>query len=258
MAPGKVVREYKLRSEVSGPYVVEIVSGAVAEVELVTMTDAPASSMATAARGYSGTYSSAPMDKEEGLEYLKDVRKTKLATPTEMVHFLWLITGVTRAWTHQAVRYRVGTAFIQQSMRFLGYQGVYRVLCPLKDQKNEEFDIYCTSASRAIQAYVDMKDRGVADQDARGVLPTNILTALFWDMSLSTLMHVYESRMCCQAQGDEWLPILTQMREEITMKAVYLRSFLTAPIDRGEDCGFHASFDRPCVWKNRAEREREL
>lgn len=245
MAPKRVLREYRAET-----YTVQIVGGDVSEVSLVSMTSSPEYVLAVTTRGYTGEYSTHPPSSTERQKLLEDIVKTKLATPTEMIHFTWLITGVTRAWTHQAVRYRVGTAFVQQSMRFLGYQDIYRVLCPL-DSNDYGFDDFCYASYRGVKAYVDMKDLGIADQDARGVLPTNILTALFWDMSLSTLMHIVNTRWCCQAQTDEWLPVLKQMREQVYTASPEMAELITAPIERGEPCGFNASFDRPCMWKKR-------
>lgn len=248
MAPSKVLREYMHESLVSGEFKTQLVTGSVAEVTLVSHTSDPVELMASTARGYTGIYEH-QIHPEEIPGYILDIRNTKLATPTEMVHFTWLIKGVSRAWTHQAVRYRVGTAFIQQSMRFLGYQGTYRVRCDVKDP--EALIEYGFLVDSSICTYVGMKDVGVADQDARGVLPTNILTNLFWDMSLSTLIHIVNTRFCCQAQTDEWLPILAQMRKIIRDKWPLMDTLISPPIERGVPCGFNASFDRPCTWKNR-------
>jgi flavin-dependent thymidylate synthase len=256
MAPSKVLRTFHMKSEISGEYEVQIVGGAVPTVELVTWSEDPVGTMAKAARGYTGVYSNEAPDPYEEDSLVKDILNTKLATPMEMVHFTFLIQDASRAWTHQAVRYRIGTAFIQESMRFLGHKSVYKVLATYDDVKDMAFDQYAVVCARAVETYVMMRDQGIPDQDARGVLPTNILTRMFWDMSLSTLRNVINTRWCCQAQGNEWLPIVAQFKKLLTIRWPEMHPFLTAPIDRGEPCGFNASFDRPCVWKARSDLQR--
>jgi flavin-dependent thymidylate synthase len=241
----ELVRTYDL-----GGAEVHLVSGVPSEVELMSYTRNPAELMAQVTRGYKGEYSSRLNSMEEMIELLDDIQKTMLATPLEMVHFTFLFKGVTRAWTHQAVRYRVGTAYIQESMRFLGSKDVYEVFVPQKIVRDEHLlDQYGVGAMRGIRSYEYMLASGSEAQDARGVLPTNILTSLFWDMSLSTLRHIFNTRWCCQAQTDEWLPILAQIRQQLTQNNLgVLNTMLKPPIDRGEPCGFNASFDRPCAW----------
>jgi hypothetical protein len=253
----KVVKVFHHESPISGKYSVTVWNGSPAHVSLVAYTSMPPDTMGIVARGYTGVYSESFPVQEELDQLLDDINKTKLATPTEMVHFTWLIRNVTRAWTHQAVRYRIGTAYVQESMRFLGYKGEYGILSAYKDNDDEYVkDMYYESCDFGIRSYVLSKDSGVPDQTARGSLPTNILTSLFWDMPLSTLRHVINTRWCCQAQLDEWLPVLAQMKKLILDRWPELQPMLTAPIDRGENCGFNASFDRPCVWKHRNDKWR--
>lgn len=250
----QLVYEIERHSIKAGEYRVQVWTPTVAEVDLISHTAFPAETMATVTRGYTGVYHPAVPSLQDVEGYLADITKTKLGTPAEMVHFVWLIRGVTRAWTHQAVRYRVGTAYVQESMRFLGHKGVYKVLLTdklAKHPESEEAQHYSRTVCDSVVAYVDLIDNGIPDQDARGVLPTNILTSLFWDMSLSTLMHVYNTRVCCQAQTGEWVPILLKMKDELRYCCPEVAEMVTAPIDRGEPCGFNASFDRPCTWKVR-------
>lgn len=54
---------------------------------------------------------------EERQAYLKDVQKTILGMPLEAVQLHFMIEGVTRSLTHQAVRQRTA-AYAQESMRF--------------------------------------------------------------------------------------------------------------------------------------------
>lgn len=237
------------------PFTVEVWTPNIAKVELVGWTNDPEQVLAKTTLGYQLRYSNDPVPEEEVDRLLQDIGKTRLATTLEMVHFTWLITDVTRAWTHQAVRYRIGSSFVQESMRILGAGNrVFRYLMGGELARNPgspEADGYKLGMVQATQSYMDLLERGVPAQDARGLLPTNVCTKIFWNMALSTLIHVYDTRVCCQAQIDEWIPVLTQMKYILMQRWPRIAALITAPVERGESCGYNASFDRPCVWRKR-------
>ncbi|KKM01867.1 hypothetical protein LCGC14_1790150 [marine sediment metagenome] len=257
-----IVRTVTKKSETYGEYEIVFVKPAAAIVTLCTFTSNPDITMYLTTRAYKGIYEPDPaLGLADGEKYyvedaLEDVQKTKLQTPLEMVHMLWSLQDVTRAFTHQIVRYRVGTAFVQESMRFFGMHKTFKVLVTHEaasdtaGPRNTILDQYCYGAVAAIDSYVDLLGRGVPDQDARGVLPTNILTNIYFDCSLRTLQNIFPQRLCCQAQQGEWQPILREMRKQIgEQMGDSVEALLRAPYERGEDCGYRASFDRPCTWQ---------
>lgn len=258
-----VVSEIRgLHSDSFGGYSIRFVKPAAATVELISYSTDPKKVMHLTTRGYTGLYSSDPYGSYSEKEAFEDIAKTKLQTPFEMVHTLWLLKDVTRAFTHQLVRYRVGTSFIQESMRFFGMQSVFKVLITGKaaDRKfdykaggrsMDDLTPYEQGCVEAIKSYVKMMDNGVASQDARGVLPTNILTKIFFDCSLRTLSNIMPQRLCCQAQQGEWQPILREMRTIISKEmGQEIEELLRAPYELGQECGYRASFDRPCIWRD--------
>lgn len=258
-----LIMEYLAFSEKFGDYTIQFVKPAAAKVELCSFTNAPLTSLWLTTRAYKGIYDTHGDDLGYSPQMaIEDIQKTKLQTPLEMIHMLWLLKDVTRAFTHQLVRYRVGTAFVQESMRFLGMKKVFKVLAthsavdrtdaPLDVSyaNLSNFELYASGAIAAIRAYVDLLDRDVPSEDARGVLPTNILTNIYFDCSLRTLQGIFPQRLCCQAQQGEWQPILTEMRKQIRERmGDGVESLLRAPYEKGESCGYRASFDRPCIWQ---------
>lgn len=248
-----------LRSKKFGEYYVKFYKPAVAKVELISHSMSATSVMYLTTRAYKGIYRS-EISEEDMRDYsaekaFEDIMNTKLQTPLEMVHTLWLLRDVTRAFTHQLVRYRVGTSFVQESMRFFGMQKRFKILVTgdagitnAIDPPNS--DVYIDGCVESVRSYVTLLERGVPDQDARGTLPTNILTNIYFDCSLRTLQGIFPQRLCCQAQQGEWQPILREMREQIRAEmGENIEKLLRAPYERGEDCGYRASFDRPCVWR---------
>ncbi len=266
-----IVKTVPMESEKHGNYEIQFVKPAAATVTLCTFTKDPDIAMYLTTRAYKGIYEPNPaLGLADGEEYyvedaLEDVQKTKLQTPLEMVHMIWLLQDVTRAFTHQIVRYRVGTAFVQESMRFFGMRKTFKVLITGKagdDSSYEEHEkwtnklVYESGAVAAIESYVKLLDEGVPDQDARGVLPTNILTNIYFDCSLRTLQNITIQRLCCAAQGSEWYPIVLEMRKLIKKQmGKEIEKLLRAPYEKGEKCGYEASFDRPCIWKKGGPKE---
>ena len=234
-------------------YEIQLVKNPAAQVHLITKTENSEQVIAKLTQAYTGNYDVDPITDPEIIDRsFDDMRKTKLLTPYEMIHFTWLIKDVTRAFTHQLVRYRVGTAFIQESMRFYGKHQVYKVLVTGDAGNSGNIEIYGNTVADLIDCYVELVDKGVASQDARGILPTNVLTHIYFDCSMRTLQNIYTQRMCCQAQPGEWQPILKSMKNLIELECGSLVSdMLSAPYERGEPCGYRASFDRPCVWSPR-------
>lgn len=233
-------------------YDVEFHRPGAAKVDLVSWTQNPVQVMALTTNGYTGNYS--PRIKAEAIPgLLEDIANTKLQTPMEMVHTLWLLRDVSRAFTHQLVRYRIGTAFVQESMRFLGAKGTYKVLTTVGLPGNS-YDIdkykYESGINKAIAAYHEMVEDGIPSQDARGVLPTNILTNIWFSCSLRTLQNILPQRLCCQAQPGEWQLIVREMRTLIGVHmGTEISDLLKAPYELGRPCGYRASFDRPCTWQ---------
>lgn len=230
-------------------YSVSTVRSGCCEVYLISHMEYPGQMLARVTRTYSGELSQKFVRPDEIDKYVDDLLKTKLATPLEMLYFVFLIKNVSRALTHQLVRTRIAS-YAQESMRFLGKKSDYYILA--SGLKNRNLASYHDSCVLAVEEYESLLERGVSSENARGILPTNILTSIFVGISMKSLAHVYEQRMCCQAQPGEWQPILVKMKETIVHKCgTKIASLLSAPYERGEPCGYRASFDRPCVWSNK-------
>jgi hypothetical protein len=207
-------------------------------------------------RGYTGQYvptiSSAEADR-----YLEELTKTKLATPLRFINTVWLLRGVTRAFTHQLVRYSLGTSFVQESLRFAVHERV-GVLVPSRVLPNPELlRRYALGAAEAVTNYHRLLAEGAPAEDARGLLPTNTLTSVYVSATLAALVHIYDQRTCCQAQSEEWTPIMQRVRELLLEHEPALGMFLTKPWETGAvDCHFGASFDRPCRFQHEFDKNR--
>lgn len=260
MKPKTLLLEEKFTSRKGNKFTIQFWTGEVAEIYLLDYPVNALETLARTTRGYLGNYTVDPF-KEGELELLAaEIQKTPLATPIEMLNFVFLIRDVPRSFTHQLVRTRIGASYVQQSTRFMGSLECYKVLVPNSCAKDGivDYDYYAGIAS-SICAYANAVEKeGTKSEDARQLLPHAMLTHVFWSINMKALKLVYNQRWCCAAEPSSWLPVMRQVKRAITETCgPIIGGMLNAPIDRGESCGFNSKLlDQPCKWKNLKEEDR--
>ena len=232
-------------------------------VQLLSCNSDPLGTIASAAKMYKGEYveSLAHITDAERQHYLADVRKNALAAPLEFVNFHFLISGVTRGFTHQMVRQRTAT-YTQESTRFAVKEDVpvglppsldgtipwsdwmkqcWAELYPFPDGMEGERGIvelrhtqvaeYAERRASKEQIwrrewdwtvdkiglqYNSLVNSGMPAEDARGLLPTNLLTRINYNTSLRGLLEHSGLRLCTQAQFEwrlVWMRIMDAIKE---------------------------------------------
>lgn len=167
----------------------------------------------------------------------------------EFVNYSFLITDVTRAFTHQFVRTRTGS-YAQQTMRVLNVDGWTYGLGPtvehpipfhLSADQEEEFersrkraDLYADTMATIDCAYRDLIDMGAAIEDARGVLPTNIHTNIVAKFSLRCVADLVRKRSSPRTQG-EYRSVLDAMKAEVIRVHPWATLFLERDFDRAAE-----------------------
>lgn len=153
------------------------------------------------------------MSQEEldgNLEYVFST----IGSSLEFVTYTFLLSGVTRAFTHQMVRHRVGVAFAQQAQRVATQEHFgYMVPTDIASQTDVAFEFQDTMR-KIDEGYLDLLELGAKPQDARGVLPTNILTNILVKINLRALMDMLHVRLCIRAQG-EFQTVARLMRDRV-------------------------------------------
>lgn len=223
--------------------------------------------VAQATMGYTGTYQAEPLTKEQQETFWTELGKTKLKGPLEMAQTFWLVENVTRAFTHQLARYRLGTSMVQESQRFsvqvatevvsLQPGNPATIMVPLTVVASGEVEEFIQTCETAMAEYHSMISDGIPVQDARSVLPTHICTRLYLSVNMASLSHIYEQRSCCQADHAEWYPIIRQMRSQLYDQGfTHYAGTLMAPWEDKNciSCGFGANFDRPCKHQHLFDR----
>ena len=132
------------------------------------------------------------------LEYMRHTIQSQF----EFVDYIFLITGVTRAFTHQLVRHRVGVSFAQQAQRAVDMTGFEFETGPSIRSNTDRQAVYDSTMQQINAGYQALTQAGANPQDARGVLPTNICTNIVFKANLRTLHDMAKKRLCVKAQGE--------------------------------------------------------
>lgn len=156
----------------------------------------------------------------EEAELMKELEYMANTIPSswEFCDFTFAVEGVTRAYTHQQVRTRTAS-FAQQSMRVTDMSGFkYRTPPRLKDgAKFGEYGleyIYDATMNAIQDGYKQLIMKGAEEEDARGVLPTNIETNIICKFNLRTLSDLVRSREGGRTQ-DEYREVVRLMGDEV-------------------------------------------
>lgn len=166
-----------------------------------------------------------------------DVQRTILKAPLEAVSLHFMVEGVTRAFTHQMVRQRTAV-YAQESMRFAvkenateevalppSLMGVkphnkYDQFSPDPTSEQAALDVWVQTMDDLGDAYNRLIELGMPAEDARGLLPTNILTRIHYVTNLRNLLDHSGVRLCTQAQFEWrlfWASLVEAMRSYATM-----------------------------------------
>jgi len=145
--------------------------------------------------------------KMEELAYMANT----IPSSWEFVNYTFMVEGVTRACTHQMVRTRTAS-FAQQSMRVTDMSGFdYRFP---KDLPGASENMYKAMMGDINDVYSAMLKEGAPEEDARGILPTNILTNIVCHYNLRTMSDLVKSRSGGRTQ-DEYREVIALMADRI-------------------------------------------
>lgn len=204
-------------------------------VRLVSATPDPLGVLGMIVGIYKGKVhrSLATVTDDERREALEAMLKTKLNGPMEAIQFVFLIEGVSRSFTHQAVRSRF-SFFAQESLRFavvddepwldrISYPPSLaaapvsvdeimggHVMSPEERDYAVRRDVWDEAVLTSHQAYKRLVDAGIPSEDARGLMPHAMGTRYVWVVSLRTLLGEAGKRLCTQAQF-EWRAVLAEV-----------------------------------------------
>lgn len=159
-------------------------------------------------------------EKKEQLDYMVNTIKSSW----EFVDFTFLIEGVSRAFTHQFVRNRMGS-YAQQTMRILDVSGFDYVTGPSIEKDESLKEYYDATMGILNQRYNYLIEKGASIEDARGILPTNICTNIVAKYNLRTLSDMLQSRQSPRTQC-EFREVGEQMFKAVVEAEPWIAPFL--------------------------------
>lgn len=159
-------------------------------------------------------------EKKAHLDYMVNTIKSSW----EFFDISFLIEGVSRGFTHQFVRNRQGT-YAQQTMRILPMTKFKYITGPsIKNNFDANFK-YERAMERIQKTYDELIAMGVAIEDARGILPTNICTNIMVKHNLRSLSDMLASRASHRTQ-DEYRQVCDAMYDACVEKWPWIAPFL--------------------------------
>jgi flavin-dependent thymidylate synthase len=190
------------------------------------------------------------MSAIEGWPYAKVVSELAYMANTipsswEFVDYTFLIEGVTRACTHQLVRTRT-FSWAQQTMRVLDMSsgpGWDYLTGPTIPQKNDDVKLknsrdlqglYHGEMASIAATYKMLIDNGAAIEDARGILPTNILTNIVGKGNMRNFVDLVRKRSSSRVQG-EYRDVLAEMKQRVLEVHPFVSMFIERTFDKAAD-----------------------
>src|SRR5574341_1539583 len=112
------------------------------------------------------------ISRDKVREFIGERLKTGHASPLEQVVFWFGISGVSRAFSHQFVRHRIGISFEQQSQRYVKFKDArFPYAIPESVQRAGMADKMKGAFEEIGRLYQELLDASVPAEDARFLLP---------------------------------------------------------------------------------------
>ena len=166
-------------------------------------------------------------EKQQNL--VRKVMESGHGSTIEHVNFTFAISGVTRTLSHQLVRHRAGTAFDQQSQRYVSFKARDNYTVPDSIANGDLPDDLAGQFRQAIDdnlaLYGQLLQAEVPAEDARFIFPNAMQTNLIMTVNLRQLIHMSGLRLCTMAQW-EIRQMFKQIRHEIFRVSPFFGSFL--------------------------------
>lgn len=159
-------------------------------------------------------------EKMAELEYMANT----IPSSWEFVDYVFLVEGVSRAYTHQQVRTRAAS-YAQQTMRVLN-MGEFDYVYTDRNLEDEGAKAVIDHVLNHVKAgYQTLIELGQAPEDARGILPTNISTNIVCKFNLRTFVDLAKARTGGRTQS-EYQKVVNAMVDEVLRVHPWASKFL--------------------------------
>lgn len=172
-------------------------------------------------------------------EYLANLLRSQHGSVLEHASYTFVFRGVSRVLTHELVRHRAGSAFSQESLRYVRLTDIgFRVppaLEPVRDQvislveQLEELQVSAAEALGLDDEGVPFSVKKEITSALRRLAPIGLSTDIVWTANVRTLRHVIEMRTAAGAE-EELRLVFGEVAEIVRAEAPALfQDFSRAP-----------------------------
>jgi thymidylate synthase (FAD) len=163
---------------------------------------------------------------DQMLRFINERMEVGHNSPLEQVWFEFVIAGVSRAFSHQFVRHRMGISFEQQSQRYVTFKGgEFPYVMPESVRRRGFAERVTAEYDKLAALYDEMVQAGVPAEDARFILPNATQTNFKVTVNFLELLHIADLRLCTRAQW-EFRKVVAMMRAEVMRKFPELAVFI--------------------------------
>jgi thymidylate synthase (FAD) len=145
-------------------------------------------------------------------EYLENILRSAHGSVLEHASYSFALRNVSRVFTHELVRHRAGSAFSQESLRYVRLTDIgFRVppaLEPVREralaivEALEEFQREAAETLGLDEDGVPLHIKKEATSALRRLAPIGLSTDIIWSANLRTLRHVIEMRTADGAEEE--------------------------------------------------------
>ncbi len=145
-------------------------------------------------------------------QYFANILRSGHGSVLEHASYSFALRNVSRTFTHEIVRHRAGSAFSQESLRYVRLTDIgFRVppaLEPVRDQvlsiveQLEEFQVSAAAELGIDQEGVPFHVKKEVTSALRRLAPIGLSTDIIWSANVRTLRHVIEMRTADGAEEE--------------------------------------------------------
>ena len=162
--------------------------------------------------------------EDKMISLIKKVLSSGHHSTIEHCQFVFSISGVSRACTHQLVRHR-HMSFSQKSQRYVTEKGQFEYITPNTVKKAGLEAEYDEMMGKISEFYAKMIEEGIPAEDARFMLPNATTSSLVASLNLRELIHLANLRLCTNAQLEIRI-LVKKMCELVVEREPWLKEYL--------------------------------
>ncbi|HVF52875.1 MAG TPA: FAD-dependent thymidylate synthase [Actinomycetota bacterium] len=169
--------------------------------------------------------------RKDQQEYFINILRSGHGSVLEHANYSFILDNVSRVMTHELVRHRAGSAFSQESLRFVRLQDIgFRIPESMESMKPrilsiletlETFQIEAAEHFGLDEANIPFHQKKEITSAMRRLAPEGLSTVIFWTANVRTLRHTIQMRTDPSAE-EELRIVFNQIGEIMVREAPYL------------------------------------